>query len=53
MCVDLAGPCVAETVKGDATLHCLTIIDLETYWVELVEISEETAEEAALKFDRV
>ena len=53
VCVDLVGPYTVETDRGDITLHCLTIIDPVTYWVELVEIPNKTAEEVALQFDRV
>ena len=34
-------------------MHCLTIIDPVTYWVEIVEIPNKTAEEVALQLDRV
>ena len=50
--MDLIGPYTVETDEGDITLHCLTIIDPVTYWVELVEIPNKTAEEVAIQFDR-
>ena len=53
MCVDLVGPYTVKTITGDKTLHCLTIIDPVTYWVEIVEIPNKTAEEVALQLDRV
>ena len=52
MCVDLIGPHAVDADKGEKTLHCLTIIDPVTYWVELVETSNKTAEAVAMQFDR-
>ena len=46
--VDLIGPFTIKIANGKKSLHCLTILDLANYWIEIVEIRNKTSKEIAL-----
>ena len=49
--VDLIGLFTIKTANGKKSLHCLTILDLANYWIEITEIRNKTSKEIALQFN--
>ena len=52
VCTDLVGPYTVDAPNGQQTLHCLTMLDPITRWLEIVEIPKRDSQTVALAFDR-